>query len=210
MMEGDIKMQNLGIVTFNDNIDSIIKARQCISSNNIVVFVKEEHERDIQRCNKGTDIHIKFLREIEDYRGKLDMLLFLNAPVSFIYDKLFVAPKVAVTNDVVHQIEGSKVERVMPVGHYSFMVLDLHPNVIEIKPTITIIKDVIPVVIDSIVTPDISEVSSIEEEKQQEALVSESVQISDAEIFRPAIEMAKESVIEIRETFKKKDKRGKR
>lgn len=172
-----MKMQNLGIVTFNDNIDNIIKARQCISSNNIVVFVKEEHERDIQRCNKGTDIHIKFLREIEDYRGKLDMLLFLNAPVSFIYDKLFVAPKIAVTNDIVHQIEGSKVERIFSVGHYSFMVLDLHPKVIEIKPTITIIEEVKPIVIEPVINIEPVVAPIVEEEKQEEIVEIPTVNI---------------------------------
>lgn len=196
-MEGDIKMQNLGIVTFNDNIDNIIKARQCISSNNIVVFVKEEHERDIQRCNKGTDIHIKFLREIEDYRGKLDMLLFLNAPVSFIYDKLFVAPKIAVTNDVVHQIEGSKVERVLSVGHYSFMVLDLHPKVIEIKPTITIIEEVKPIVIEPIINIEPVIVPVIEEAKQEVIVEAPVVDIEPVSIVKEQTIAPVEEIIEI-------------
>lgn len=178
-------MQNLGIVTFNDNIDSIIRARQCISSNNIIVFVKEEHERDIQRCNKGTDVHIKFLREIEDYRGKLDMLMFLSAPVNFIYSKVSIAPKIAVTNNVLLQLGNYKIESTMQIGNHMFLVIE--PIAIaEIKP--------IPVVI--IEPPKPEPIVEIVETKQEIEVITETPVLIPKPIIEPIIEQMAEPVIE--------------
>lgn len=194
-------MQNLGIVTFNDNIDSIIKARQCISSNNIIVFVKEEHERDIQRCNKGTDVHIKFLREIEDYRGKLDMLMFLSAPVDFIYSKVSIAPKIAVTNNVLLQLGNYKIESTMPIGNHMFLVIE-PIAVAEVKP--------IPVVIVESKKPE-SIVDIIETKQEIEAVIETPIFISEPIINPPAqVAIDPEPIIEVKEEIKNEPKEERR
>lgn len=194
-------MQNLGIVTFNDNIDSIIKARQCISSNNIVVFVKEEHERDIQRCNKGTDVHIKFLREIEDYRGKLDMLMFLSAPVDFVYSKMTIAPKIAVTNNVLLQLGNYKIESTMPIGNHMFLVIE-PIAVAEVKP--------IPVVIVESKKPE-SIVDIIETKQEIEAVIETPIFVSEPIINPPAqVAIDPEPIIEVKEEIKNEPKEERR
>lgn len=194
-------MQNLGIVIFNDNIDSIIRARQCISSNNIIVFVKEEHERDIQRCNKGTDIHIKFLREIEDYRGKLDMLMFLSAPVDFIYSKMTIAPKIAVTNNVLLQLGNYKIESTMPIGNHMFLVIE-PIAVAEVKP--------IPVVIVESKKPE-SIVDIIETKQEIEAVIETPIFVSEPIINPPAqVAIDPEPIIEVKEEIKNEPKEERR
>lgn len=164
-------MQNLGIVTFNDNIDNIIKARQCISSNNIVVFVKEEHERDIQRCNKGTDIHIKFLREIEDYRGKLDMLMFLSAPVDFIYSKISIAKKIAVTNNVLLQLGNYKIESTVQIANHLFLVIEPTMKREEVKIIVAPVASEKTIDLPKEIVIEAAPIIETIEEKKEEVIV---------------------------------------
>ena len=175
-------MENLGIITFKDNIDSIIESRRNMPYNNVFAFVKEEHERDIQRTTKGTDVHIKFMRELNDYRGKLDMLVFINAPVDFIQDRLTFAKKIAVTNNILLQLGNYKIESTIAIGNHMCLVIEplnifkpapktVPVQVVEI-PTIkeiSIAEEVIPTVVPSpveivetIPEPTVNHITAIE------------------------------------------------
>jgi len=147
-------MQNIGIVTFKDNIDNIIESRRNLLYDNVFAFVKEEYERDIQRTTKGTDVHIKFMRELNDYRGKLDMLIFINAPVDFIQDRLTLAKKIAVTNNVLLQLGNYMINSTITIGNHMCLVIE-PLNVF--KPALK------PVPVQIVEIPTIKEISIAEE-----------------------------------------------